>query len=251
MEKINIVTGGGTGIGRSICNILAQNGHKVLIVGRRLDKLKETQSYFPDRIDILKADISNEEDRKKIKDSVREKQIGFLVHNAAVLGKITGLENISLEEWRRVMSINVEAPLFLTQALLPNLGNSRILNISSGAAHFAIKSWGAYCTSKAALLMIYQMFNAEFGEKKILTASLRPGIVDTEMQGDIREASLEKNPHLQKFHDMFNDKSMETSERVAQFAYWVLTATSDQDYSAKEWDIREGDHVSKWDNVNK
>jgi len=246
LKKISIVTGGGSGIGRAICYNLVENGHYVLIVGRRLDKLNETQKKSPQNIDILQADISLEADRSKINEAVGGDEIEFLIHNAAVLGEITRLEDISLAEWQRVMSINVEAPLFLTKTLIPKLRNSRIMHISSGAAHFAIKGWGAYCTSKAALFMIYQMLNVELEEKKICVASLRPGIVDTEMQGFIREADINKMPHLQKFHDLYNNNEMESSERVARFAYWILTNTTDEQYMEKEWDIREEEHIHKW-----
>lgn len=250
MGKISIVTGGGSGIGRAICHILASNGRRLLTVGRRKEKLKETQEKYPGKIEILQADISDEDDRSKIVENIAGKEIEFLVHNAAVLGEIGNLEDISLAEWRKVMSINVEAPLFLTQHLLSNLNGGRVLHISSGAAHFAIRGWGAYCTSKAALFMIFQMLNAELEEKNIKTASLRPGVVNTEMQGFIREANLDKMPHLQKFHDLYNSNNMQSSGRVAHFAYWVLTQTSDKDFSAKEWDIKDGEHLQKWDANN-
>ncbi len=247
MKKISIVTGGGSGIGRSICHILAENGFKVLTVGRRKNKLIETQKSFPAEIEILQADISNKSDRAKIVEKITGKRVEFLIHNAAILGEITKLENITIAEWRKVMTINVEAPLFLTQQLLPYLNEGRILNISSGAAHYAIKGWGAYCTSKAALLMIYNLLKEELQEKKIKIASMRPGIVNTEMQGFIREADVDKMPHLQKFHDLYNEKKMESSERVARFVYWILTGTNDEDFSINEWDIREGNHVQFWD----
>jgi benzil reductase ((S)-benzoin forming) len=247
LDRISIVTGGGSGIGRAICHALAKNNHHVLIVGRREEKLKETQKAFPTKIDILLADISEIDHRLKIAEYCAGKKIQFLVHNAGIIGKITNLEELELSEWRKVMAINVEAPLFLTQILLPNLHDGRILNISSGAAHFAIKGWGAYCISKAALFMIYQVMNVELAEKNIKIASLRPGIVDTEMQGFIREVDIKKMPHLQKFHDLYNEKGMESSDRVARFAYWVLTETDDDEFSEKEWDIREGDHSAKWD----
>ncbi len=251
MDKISIVTGGGSGIGRAICHILAENGHHVLTVGRRIKKLLETKEEFPGKINILQADVSSEVGRLKIVENIHDSKIEFLIHNAGIIGEITGIENISLAEWQRVMATNVEAPLFLTQKLLPVLTGGRIMNISSGAAHFAIKGWGAYCTSKSALFMIYNMLNTELQDQNIKISSLRPGIVDTEMQGDIRRADLTKMPHLKKFHDLYKDNEMESSERVACFAYWILTKTTDIDFSAKEWDIKDEDHAHYWDKNNK
>jgi len=247
MEKISIVTGAGSGIGRGIAIKLANEGHKVIGIGRRASKLKETQSFTPANFHILPADVSQEKDRAHIADFIGDSKIHYLVHNAGVIGDITHLENISLEEWRRVMAINVEGPLFLTKQLLSNLTDARILHVSSGAAHFAIEGWGAYCTSKSALFMLYKMLNVELISRNIKIGSVRPGVVDTEMQNVIREANLEIMPHLQKFHDLFEKDKLEPVDRVTKFLYWILTKTNNEDFVKDEWDIHEEDHIEKWD----
>lgn len=246
MEKISIVTGGGTGIGKAIALKLAETKHKVLIIGRRIEKLIETQEHFPKDISYIQADIADSNDRQNIKDKIPS-NIEFLIQNAAVLGEVTHIKDISLKEWQRVMAVNVEAPLFLTQLLLPRMENTRILHISSGAAHHAIEGWGAYCTSKAALFMIYEMLKIELKKENIITGSVKPGIVDTEMQDLIREVDLGKMPHLQKFHDLFIENELEPVERVAKFLYWILTGTTDKEYSKTEWDIRERSYLQRWD----
>lgn len=247
MKKVSIVTGGGSGIGRAITLNLAASGYHVLIVGRRIQKLEQTKSTFPEKIDMLKADISDIDDRKKIVSYISDNIIEFLVHNAAILGEITSLENMAVDEWKKVMAVNVDGPLFLTQALLSNMDNTRILHISSGAAHHAIKGWSAYCTTKAALYMIYQMQNKEYRDRGILTASLRPGIVDTEMQSLIRKADIKQNPHLKRFHDLYNNNELESCERVAKMVSWILTKTTDEQFIEKEFDIRDEDILHLWD----
>lgn len=247
MKKISIVTGGGTGIGKAVALKLAAMQHKVLIIGRRKEKLVETQKHDPQQINYIQADIAEEKDRQRIVNNITD-DIEFLIHNAAVLGEVTPLKNITLNEWRRVMAINVEAPLFLTQILLPKMKNSRILHISSGAAHYPIEGWGAYCTSKAALHMIYELLNVELKKDHIITGSVKPGIVKTEMQDLIREVDLKKMPHLQKFHELFMKNELEPVERVAKFLYWILTETSAEQYRLKEWDIREESYLQQWDN---
>lgn len=246
MEKISIVTGGGTGIGREIALKLAKTNHNVLIVGRRKEKLIETQEHFPQNIRYIRADVAEHEDRQRIRDNVST-PIEFLIHNAAILGKVDHLKNISVSEWRNVMAINVDAPLFLTQILLPEMNNTRILHISSGAAHHAIEGWGSYCTSKAALHMIYKMLKVELRKENIIIGSVKPGIVDTAMQDLIREAYSHEMPHLKKFHDLYTKKELEPTERVAKFLYWILTKTSNEEYSKMEWDIREKKYLKKWD----
>lgn len=247
MDKISIVTGGGTGIGRALAIELAKSGRKVLIVGRRKSKLMETQSHYPQQISWLQADVSLNVDLKKIFDNINQ-PIEYLVQNAAVLGKIVHLSEISLDEWKKVMAINVDAPLFLTQLLLKKMDNTRVLHISSGAAHYAIAGWGAYCTSKAALMMIYELFKTEIPKEKAIFASVKPGIVDTDMQNLIRKADLKKMPHLVKFHDLFKENKLEPLSRVSKYLFWLLTQTKAEHYSAKEWDIRDEAYQALWDN---
>jgi benzil reductase ((S)-benzoin forming) len=247
MNRISIVTGAGTGIGRAIAKSLASTGRQVLICGRRLERLKETQSHFPEKIDILKADVSQEKDRMNIASLVAGSKVEFLVHNAAVLGEISHIGSLDLQKWRRVMEINVEGPLFLTQALLPLMNKTRILHISSGAANHPISGWSSYCTSKAALHMIFLMQNEELKDKGILTGSVRPGIVDTEMQQLIRQKDVSKYKNLQRFHDLYNNNELESCEHVAKLVSWMLIEATDDQFIEKEYDIRHKDSALFWD----
>jgi len=247
MSKISIVTGAGSGIGKAIAINLAATGRQVLICGRREEKLKETQKINPAKINIIKADVSLEKDRQDIVSMVAGHSVEFLVHNAAVLGEICHIGNIDLETWREVMAINVEGPLFLTQALLSRMSHTRILHISSGAANHPVSGWISYCTSKAALYMIFLMQNEELKTKGILTGSLRPGIVDTEMQDLIRKADLGKYRNLQRFHDLYNNDELESCARVAKMVSWMLIDATDDQFTEKEYDLRHQDNIQFWD----
>ena len=248
MSKISIVTGAGSGIGRAVAINLAATGRNILICGRRLARLQETQSKNPDKISAIKADVSQEKDRQKIVSFVGDREIEFLIHNAAILGEIKHIGGIELEEWRKVMAINVEGPLFLTQNLLSKMAETRILHISSGAASHPISGWSPYCTSKAALYMIFLMQNEELKEKGILTGSIRPGIVETEMQDFIRQADITKYSNLQKFHDLHKNDELESSERVAKMVSWMLIQASNDQFIEKEYDLRHDDAAQLWDN---
>ena len=173
MKEIAIVTGGGTGIGKALAIELAEKHNMdVLIVGRRPEPLKETAGLKADKITYCQADVGTELGRINVVDRINANlRVKLLVHNAALLKPVTSITNIKPDEWRNHMAINVEAPLFLSQALLDKMNNSRILHISSGAAHRAVAGWAAYCTSKAALFMLYQVMNAELNKRNIFTVS--------------------------------------------------------------------------------
>jgi len=241
MEPLILITGGGTGIGQALAWKFAEKERiPILITGRRKKHLKKTAAAAPEFIHYQVSDISSARDRQRLTDFIRERySLRFLIQNAAVIEPVRSLLQLSPSQWRKHQAINVEGPLFLTQNLLPVFApEGRILHISSGAAHFAYAGWGAYCTSKAALNMIYQVLRVELSGSGVAAGSVRPGIVDTPMQTLIRGKDEQDFPQRQRFIDYEQNRQLENPERVAGFIYQLLTTTTAEEYSEKEWDFR-------------
>lgn len=240
-----IVTGGGSGIGAALAQALARRDEQVLIVGRRKEALKSISATFPEKISYVVADLSSSTGREKLVSHLKPlKRIKALVHNAGLLDPLKPLADVSLEEWRTAQAINVEAPLFLTQALLEKLQGGRVLHLSSGAAHGAYAHWGAYCTSKAALYMLYQTFKQEV--PNVLFGSVMPGITDTAMQGLIRNSDNMPEDSLAFFRGLKEEDKLLSTDTVAEFLSWLLLQASDKAYSEEEWDIYDSSYHSKW-----
>ena len=241
-----LITGGGTGIGRALAGRFADKGWRVTIVGRRLNLLQEVARDYPDKISIISADVGSIQDRQKIVAEAKG-TLDLLVHNAAVLGPVGPILDQSPEDWKSHMATNVEGPLFLTQALLPNLvENSRVVNISSGAAHQGISGWGMYCTSKAALFMLGQLLKDELAQRNIWFGSVRPGIVDTPMQAEIRALEPENFPMVEQFRQYKATGALVTSELVAQYLEWLLIEVPGPQLGEQEWDIRDPKWQPAW-----
>lgn len=247
MEKIILITGGGSGIGRCLTYNLVDRGYFVLIIGRRLQPLEQTKAYAPEKISILTADVSTVGGREQIVAALpKDKKLQAVVHNAAVLTPISLVKNLTLEDWRQAQAINVEAPLFLTQALLSHLNEAKVLHISSGLAHKALFGWSAYCTSKAALYMLYQCLNEELQDQQIAIGSVMPGIVDTPMQKAVREVDDPEFPHVAFFKEVYEKGTMIAPETVATFLTWLLLDVDKQTFAANEWDIYDTSHHELW-----
>ncbi|HBM54567.1 MAG TPA: short-chain dehydrogenase [Deltaproteobacteria bacterium] len=246
MMKHILITGGGTGIGRALAGRFADKGWRVTIVGRRLNLLQEVARDYPDKISIISADVGSIQDRQKIVSEAKG-TLDLLVHNAAVLGPVGPILDQSPEDWKSHMATNVEGPLFLTQALLLKLvENSRVVNISSGAAHQGIPGWGMYCTSKAALFMLGQLLKDELAQRNIWFGSVRPGIVDTPMQAEIRALEPKDFPMVEQFRQYKATGALVTSELVAQYLEWLLLEVSGPQLGEREWDIRDAEWQSAW-----
>lgn len=235
-----VITGAGSGIGRALALKMAQKGFRVLGAGRRLSPLQDLAKQNP-LIEVVSADVGTHHGRLMINDALPENAVvAHLVHNAGILAPITPLANLSESEWGNHIAINVNGPLFLTQRLLERMKEGcRILHVSSGAAHKAYQGWGAYCASKAALNMIYRVFDMELKDRGIRVGSARPGVVDTPMQNCVRQAPAEVFPDLPRFKALKAEGNLLAPATVAHFLAWLLLDVAEEAYAAKEWDIRE------------
>lgn len=239
-----VITGGGSGIGQALTFALAQRGHHVMIVGRHEDTLRETADCYAS-IDYCCVDITDTVQRSHLVDVLLTRpMLQGLVNNAGIIEPITAIDSLDINEWRSCMNTNLEAPMFLTQALLPRLHQGRILNIGSGAAYFPIAGWAAYCVSKAGLSMLTRCWQLE--HPSLAVASVMPGIIDTAMQAKIRESDRMNADKHDFFCRLKAAHQLLSPETVAAFLAWLLLDVSGEQYVAQEWDIYDTAHHSHW-----
>lgn len=238
-----VLTGGGSGLGRALALELAKREQKVLIVGRHKKNLQITAD-LSQHIEYFCADVSLAEGRSALVERIGATELRGLIHNAGIIDPILPITRLQEYEWRACMATNVEAPLFLTQALFSLLINARVLHIGSGAAYFPIKGWSVYCTSKAALAMLTRCWHLE--EPQLQIASVMPGIIDTAMQATIRAAKYMDPEKLAFFCQLKNTGSLLSPETVAKFLTWLLLDVSAETYVSKEWDIYDTSHHAQW-----
>jgi benzil reductase ((S)-benzoin forming) len=239
-NDIVIITGASSGIGKELTFAFAEKEFTVLAIGRNKETLLETQRVNPTKIQILPIDINSEQGRQTILSYIPSNtRIKFLIHNAATLGAIGNLSELSLEDLRQTFAINLEAPLFLTNLLTPYLEGGRILLVSSDLAHSGLSGLGCYCLSKAALYQLYECFKKELQEKNIAITSILPGAVDTPMQRTLRQQSTKDFPDVEKFRALKTQNKLISPKTVANFFIWVLTKTTNEEFSHKEWNIKD------------
>ena len=202
------------------------------------------RDQHPDAIRVLSADLGHPEGWRSVADRVRGRhRVCSLTHSAAVAGK-GYLKDLSLESYRAMMAINLDAPIFLTQALLPDFRHgARVLHLSSGAAHRAVEYGGLYSITKAALLMAYRAWNADFPNGEIVVGSARPGVVDGPMQDLARTGDY---PGVERFREYKEKGMLIQPARVAQFLAWLLLGTNDQEYASQDWNIFDESHHRHW-----
>lgn len=187
-DKVALVTGAGRGIGREIALSLAAEGCKVLLVSRTELQLKEAVREISDaggRAAYLAADLGEMESvGKVIKAAMDEyRGIDILINNAAVLYS-TEYEEVTEEEWDKVMDINLKAPFFLNQKALAEMkkrGEGYIINISSTAALTVPPGIATYGISKKAVIGMSEALYETAKKDNVKVSTIYPGMTDTEM----------------------------------------------------------------------
>jgi NADP-dependent 3-hydroxy acid dehydrogenase YdfG len=200
-NKIALITGGGSGIGRGIALAIAQEGANIVVCGRRKQKLDETISLVRE-LNVeglaIQADISIDLDVQRVVQQTLNHfgQIDILINNAGVfMGK--QVYQTEPDDWDKVMAINLRGVFLLTRRVLPYMRERRsghIINISSESGMDYYDGDGVYGTSKHALNAFNEYVQRENQDFNIRVNAICPGMVVTEMtendQGLIHDRCL-------------------------------------------------------------
>jgi len=187
-DKVALVTGGGTGIGRAIALAFAREGAGVAVAARRLEKLREVVREIEKqggRGLAMECDVARGTDvARAVRGTVeRFGKLNVLVNNAGAL-HVSTVEGISEEEWDRVMMVNVKGPFLTSRAVLPEFrkcGGGAIVNIGSVLGLVAMKDRAAYCASKGGVTMLTKAMAIDHAHEKIRVNCICPSIVETEL----------------------------------------------------------------------
>jgi len=187
--QVALVTGGGSGIGAAIAQKLASQGATIAICGRREQLLQERATIWRDQgyqIMVIGADIST--DAVTIIKQVIEEfgQLDILVNNAAVTAG-AGIEEMTIEAWQHVLSVNLSASFNLVTQALPHLiaSKGKIVHISSISAASGSYDDVAYVASKAGLEGLNRKLALELAPHGIRCNTIRPGLIMTETFADM------------------------------------------------------------------
>jgi NAD(P)-dependent dehydrogenase (short-subunit alcohol dehydrogenase family) len=178
-DKIAVVTGASSGLGRAVATRFLQEGAIVAGVARNQTALNSMQA---DRFLAFPADLSDEAQTVEGANRILEKLGGvdILVHAAGIIGSGT-IETTSLQTWDTMMNINLRSIFHLTQLLLPSLieRKGNIVNISSVAGLRSFPGVLTYCVSKAALDQLTRCSALELAAKGVRVNAINPGVVVT------------------------------------------------------------------------
>lgn len=224
-NKVALVTGGGSGIGRVIAQRLAHEGATVVIIGRSEDTLKESASQHSN-ISYMVADVGNSESLAHTLSEIQNRlgKLDILVNNAGV-APVTPLAEVDMSEFDNVFRVNVRGVVDLTKQALPLLKESKgnVINISSAVANNPTPNMSIYSSSKAAVKTLTIVWAKELAKDGIRVNSVAVGPIETpiyDKAGLSQEAAQE---HISTVQRIVPLGRFGTSEEVASVVAFLAS----------------------------
>ncbi|MEC0304678.1 3-oxoacyl-ACP reductase FabG [Terribacillus saccharophilus] len=197
VEKTAIISGGASGIGKAAALKLAEAGFRVCLLDVNDTKLKEVKKEMEEKnykVITMPCDMSQYDQVETAVQKMNEQwgRVDVVFANAGIVGQVSSIESMSVDNWNQVLSINLNGTFFLVKAAIPHLkgqGGSIIITSSiSGNRVFSQAGFTAYSTSKAALAAFAKMAALELAKYHIRVNVICPGGIETNFKESIKRS---------------------------------------------------------------
>ncbi|MFY7787501.1 MAG: SDR family NAD(P)-dependent oxidoreductase [Thermoflexibacteraceae bacterium] len=198
--KTALITGATSGIGEATARLFAQHQVRLVLCGRRQERLAALQAELGTQTDVhtLAFDVRNAEEVQKAIAELPEdfKNIAILVNNAGNAHGLASIQDGDIADWDAMIDINVKGLLYVSKAIIPNMisaGKGHIINIGSIAGKEVYANGNVYCASKFAVDALTQGMRLDVVKHGIKVTGIHPGMVETEFslvrfKGDAQRA---------------------------------------------------------------
>lgn len=184
--KTAFITGATSGIGKATAQLFAENKIRLILCGRRVERLKELQSQLSKHTDVttLQFDVSKRDEVQKAIETLPEsfKNIDILINNAGNAHGLSTIQDGNIDDWDAMLDINVKGLLYVTKAIIPNMiknNSGFIVNIGSTAGKDVYKNGNVYCASKFAVNALNKSMRLDLNDYNIRVSAIHPGLVET------------------------------------------------------------------------
>jgi NAD(P)-dependent dehydrogenase (short-subunit alcohol dehydrogenase family) len=180
LDRVAVVTGGGSGLGAAIATALHDAGARVILVGRNPGTLAAVASRLESRTRWAVCDVSDARSVDALRADLAEENVSILVNNAGIPGPVASLTDIDVAEWDDVFAVNVRGTFLMCKAFLPSMvaeGRGDVVNIASVSGKRPLAHRTPYCASKMAVIGLSSTLAFEVGPAGVNVNTLSPGPV--------------------------------------------------------------------------
>jgi NADP-dependent 3-hydroxy acid dehydrogenase YdfG len=186
-KRIALITGATSGIGEATARLLARNNFRLILCGRRADRLESLRQELTAHTDVITATF-DVRDKAQVQQALAGlpqawKAVDVLINNAGNAHGLDPIQTGSLEDWDAMIDINVKGLLYVSHEIIPGMTarqNGHIINLGSIAGKVVYPNGNVYCASKFAVDALTQGMRMDLNPFGIKVTSINPGMVDTE-----------------------------------------------------------------------
>jgi 3-hydroxy acid dehydrogenase/malonic semialdehyde reductase len=226
MVKTILITGATSGFGEATALKFAQNGHRVIITGRRLERLENLkqriEKEYRTEVLLLNFDVRNQGDVKKAIASIPEpwRAIDVLVNNAGLASGLDPIQSGNLEDWEKMIDTNVKGLLYVSQEIIPLMtarNSGHIINLGSTAGKEVYANGNVYCASKFAVDALTKGMRIDLLKYGIKVTQIAPGAANTEF------AQVRFHGDKEKAASVYKGYQPMTAQDIAELIYYATT----------------------------
>lgn len=224
MPKTIFITGATSGFGKASAVLFAQNGHDLIISGRRKERLESLAEELKHTHNVsvvsLCFDVRDNNAVVSAINSLDNKNVDILINNAGLASGLNKIQDGSLDDWEKMIDTNIKGLLYVSKAIMPLMIKNKkghIINIGSTAGKEAYENGNVYCATKHAVDAISKSMRIDLLGYGIKVTQICPGAAETEfskvrLHGDVDRAKK-----------VYNGYEPMTAEDVASIIYYVTT----------------------------
>lgn len=224
MKPTAFITGATSGIGKATAEIFARNNIRLILCGRRAERLENLKQELSKLTDVttLQFDVSKRNDVEKAIKSLPEnfKTIDILINNAGNAHGLSSIQDGDIDDWDAMMDINVKGLLYVSKAIFPQMierNNGFIVNIGSIAGKEVYPNGNVYCASKHAVNALNKGMRIDLNKHNIRVSAIHPGAVETEF------SEVRFKGDVEKAKNVYNGYKALQAEDIADIIHFVVT----------------------------
>ncbi|CAI8317962.1 MAG: NADP-dependent 3-hydroxy acid dehydrogenase YdfG [Polaribacter sp. SA4-10] len=224
MKQTAFITGATSGIGKATAEIFAKNKIRLILCGRRAERLKELQEELSKLTEVttLQFDVR---DRYDVADQIANlpidfKQIDILINNAGNAHGLSTIQEGNIDDWDAMLDINVKGLLYVSRAIIPQMttrNSGFIVNIGSIAGKEVYPNGNVYCASKHAVNALNKAMRIDLNKHNIRVSGIHPGAVETEF------SEVRFKGDAQKAENVYKGYKALQAEDIADIIHFVIT----------------------------